>query len=164
MRRRALLLLAILLLTVNSAFAQGPLRNAHFDQSIAALPTIAQQQPAPVSNLILGGLIGGAVGFFAGGYAGAILNDSDNGDPDELDALTGFVVGAIIGETVTLPLGVHLANKRRGNFGQSLLASAAATAVGLFIATRGEDHPEAVIPFTIVQLGASVIIEQKTTR
>ena len=164
MRRRTLALLALILLTVSSAFAQGPLRTTHFDQPIAALPSMAQQQPAHVGTLILGGLLGGAVGLFVGGYAGAFLNDSEDGNPDDLDALTGFLVGAIIGETVTLPLGVHLANKRRGNFGQSLLASAAATAVGLFIATRGEDHPEAVIPITIVQLGASVIIEQNTTR
>jgi hypothetical protein len=163
MRRCALAILVLLLVTGNSGFAQGPRRSAAFDQPLAALPSRTQQQPARVGNLILGGLIGGAVGFFAGGFAGAVLNDRDD-DPDELDALAGFVVGAIVGETVTLPLGVHLANKRRGNFGQSLLASAAATAVGLFIATRGEDHPEAVIPIPIIQLGASVIIEQKTTR
>lgn len=164
MRRHLLIVICLALLAVTSARAQGPRREVLFDRPLALLPSVQQQQPAPVGNLIMGGLIGGAVGFFAGGFAGAMLNDSDDGDPDELDALTGFVVGAIIGETVTLPLGVHLANKRRGNFGQSLLASAAATAVGLFIATRGEDHPQAVIPVPIVQLGASVIIEQNTTR
>ena len=113
--------------------------------------------------MILGGLLGGAVGFFGGGFAGALINDDEDSE-DELEAVEGFAVGAVIGETLLLPLGVNIANYRQGSYGLSLLAATAITAVGLAFATSGEDELEYLIPVPVLQLISSVIIEKRTTK
>ena len=144
------------------AYSQAPLRSAQFDAPLSA-PQPLTQRPAPPAQLILGGLLGGALGFFGGGLAGALLNEPESSE-DDLAVIEGFAIGAVIGETVTLPLGVHIANRRQGNYGYSLLAAAGLTAVGLAFATSGEDHLEYLFPVPVLQLISSVLIERNTTR
>jgi hypothetical protein len=120
------------------------------------------EQPVSDGRMILGGLLGGAIGFFGGGFAGAVINDTDDSE-DDLAALAGFALGAVIGETLTLPLGVHVANRRQGNYGLSLLASAAITGVGIALATSGDDRLEYLIPVPVLQLFSSILIEKRTS-
>lgn len=155
-----ILALAFVALSSSAAVAQAPLRNLQLD---APSPIhSALQRPAPDPQMILGGLLGGVIGFFGGGITGALINDTDDSE-DDLAALAGFALGAVIGETLTLPLGVHLANHRQGSYGFSLLASAAITGVGIAIATSGEDRLEYLIPVPVLQLVSSILIEKSTS-
>ena len=156
---------ALLLLLATEVGAQGPRRNAHFDLPAAhAQPLI--QQPAPVGNMIFGGLVGGAIGFFAFGFAGALIADSQAADGgDGFEALGGFVVGSVIGESVLLPLGVHVANERRGDFALELLASAAIAGVGVCLTSAMEDMAIVFLPaIPVAQLAASIAIERRAMR
>lgn len=182
MRRRTLALLALLFLTVNSAFAQGPRRTTDFDQPIAALwqlapvlpecassSSVAQDPPrnarsAPTINLVAGGLTGGVVGFFGFGIAGALIASglSDN-QGDGYEALGGFAIGALVGESVLLPLGVHLTNRRQGDYGVSLLASAGIAALGLGLTGALQDMGIVFLPaIPLAQLVTSISLERRT--
>lgn len=152
-----LVVLLLLLLGATSARAQyaiPPLALESRELQAAQTPT------ASTGSMVLGGLALGAAGFFGGGYLGAIL--ADRSSDLEFAALTGFAVGAVIGETIGLPLGVHLANKGRGEYAPSLLVSAGIAAVGLALASSGDDHLEYLIPVPIIQLIASIAIERRT--
>ena len=159
---RFILASVFVVVTCSPALGQIPLRTTYFDTALPAVQTTAQQ-PTAEYRMILGGLVGGAVGFFVGGFAGALINDTDDSE-DDLAALAGFALGATVGETIALPLGVHLANHRQGNYGFSLLAAAAITGVGIAIATSGEDQLEYLIPVPALQLVSSILIEKRTTR
>jgi hypothetical protein len=159
---RLALAFVLVALTGTSVFAQTPLRATHFDVARPARQFPAQE-PTADYRMILGGLVGGAVGFFLGGIAGAMINDTDDTE-DDLAALAGFALGATIGETIALPLGVHIANHGQGNYVLSLLASAGITGVGVAIATSGEDRLEYLIPVPLLQLWSSIVIEKKTTK
>ena len=66
-------------------------------------------------GLVLAGIVGGAIGVLAGGYIGniaAVICDSSG----EWGCLESAAWGAFIGESIFMPLGVHLASPRRRNF------------------------------------------------
>jgi hypothetical protein len=153
-----------LLLLATEANAQGPRRSAHFDLPAPRLQPLVQQT-APVGNMMFGGLVGGAIGFFAFGFAGALIADSqaDEGG-DGFEALGGFVIGAVIGESLMLPLGVHVANKRRGDYALELLASAAIAGAGVGLTAAMEDMGIVFLPaIPIAQMAASIAIERGAT-
>jgi hypothetical protein len=166
LRRRILLILALFFISFDSpAAAQGPRRITHFEGPAEALPKL-QPQPVPTGNMILGGLAGGAVGFFAFGYAGALLADryADDGS-DGWEALGGFAIGAVVGESVLLPLGVHIANRRQGDFATSLLVSAGIAAAGIGLTAAVEDMGIVFLPaIPVAQLISTIAIERKTTQ
>ena len=73
----------------------------------------------------------------------------------------------VVGETVLLPLGVHVANHSRGNYGLGLLTSAGVAALGLFLAYQvGDDETAKQVAYisasAVVQLVAVVYVERKT--
>ncbi|HEY8257201.1 MAG TPA: hypothetical protein VIG08_06055 [Gemmatimonadales bacterium] len=121
--------------------------------SIPAFPR-GETHPAV---LALGGVAGGAVGVFAGALAGAKLTEHDCEDC----ALVGAVYGAIAGGSAVLPLGVHLANRGRGNFALSLLSSLAIGGVGLAIAHEA-NSAAVMIPVPVLQVVSSILIERRT--
>lgn len=124
----------------------------------------AQEGGPSTLALAGGGLLGGAAGFFGGGFLGAVIAcDQDDAADEGFCAIGGFVVGASIGESALIPLGVHLANGRRGNYGLSLLASAAIAGVGLAVAIpQGEGAW--LIPVPIAQIASSIAIERATAK
>jgi hypothetical protein len=127
-----------------------------------ASPEFTQSRSTPA--LAAGGLIGGAVGAVGGFYVGALLGSDD--DDDDLDFLgTGVAVGAI-GEGLLLPLGVHVANGRRGSYMSSALASLGLAAGGLLALEAAHYDPPAapiiLIAVPIAQLAASIAIERAT--
>lgn len=121
------------------------------------------QEAVDVPLLAGGGLAGGAVGLFGGGVLGYTLSGGGRICGDDSCGLLGGVYGAAMGEVVLLPLGVHLANRARGNYGYSLLASAAVGAIGVGLA-GATNSTELLLAVPIGQLISSVLIERATSR
>ncbi len=118
---------------------------------------------ASTVGMVAAGLGGGTVGFFAGGLIGYELGGGSLICGDDSCGLEEAAYGAIAGESVLLPLGVHLANRRRGNYGLSLLASAALGGLGILAVNATNDGtPLIVVP--VAQLVTSVLIERATSR
>lgn len=119
-----------------------------------------ENEQGSIAGPIIGGVLGGTLGFFAGGLIGANAADSD----EELAALGGFVLGATIGETIVMPLGVHIGNKGRRNLLADLLTSVGVVATGIVLANMTDGHG-AVLPLTVVlQIGATVAVERSAGR
>lgn len=117
----------------------------------------------PVAGPVAAGLLAGAIGFFGGGFVGASIDKASSSGYEEWDGLVGFVIGAPIGESLLLPVGVHLANGRRGNLPLSVLASLGITGAGIAMAaSTGEAKILVAIP--IAQLLACTAIERSTSR
>jgi hypothetical protein len=88
------------------------------------------------------------------------------GDTDacETELFTGLGIGAGLGEATLLPLGVHLADRRRGSYPRMLLASLAiaGAGVGLVAATDGHGARPILISSALLQLVASIAIERRS--
>ena len=121
------------------------------------------QPQTAMGSLVGAGLLTGTIGFFAGGFLGAEIDKAGSDDYEEWNGLYGFVVGAPIGESLLLPVGVHLANGRRGNFPLSLLASVGIAGAGIFVAIAAEE-PYVLLAIPILQLAACTAIERSTGR
>lgn len=143
-----------------AAHAQGVAAN---ELRIArSSPALSESRPAPV--LVSGGLVGGVVGLVGGFYVGAVLASDE--DADDLDFLSGGVAGATVGEGLLLPLGVHIANGRRGSYMTSALASLGLAAAGLLALEVSHYDPPAapiiLVAVPVAQLAASIAIERAT--
>jgi hypothetical protein len=161
--RRAVLSLTLLLGLPAGAVHAQRLADPVF-ANLAASPAPAPAPPvtpagkqASLGVMALGGVLGGAAGAFAGGIIGAKAADTC-----EDCALEGLIYGFVGGGSAALPLGVHLANHRRGNYGLSLLASLAIGAVGFgtTLATHGDGRLMIAVP--VLQLVSSIAIERTT--
>jgi hypothetical protein len=88
---------------------------------------VVGQEPRQQPPLIYPIVAGVAAGF-AGAYAGAMIGDSQDQSWDDIPV--GAILGYLVGETICLPIGVHLGNARHGSFlgdlGVSLLGQVAA--------------------------------------
>jgi hypothetical protein len=131
------------------------------DDAPAAFPRVEPDAPGRpgVGWLIAGGLIGGAVGTFGGAWTGAKITEGDCEDC----FFVGAAYGAVAGVTTGVPLGVHVANRGRGNLSQSLLLSAAIGAAGLGLAAAA-DEPAIMFAVPALQLAASVAVEREAWR
>lgn len=124
-----------------------------------------QDGPAARSSstigMLGGGLLGGAVGFAVGALAGSAVGGGNAICGDDACGLEEAAWGAAIGESVLLPLGIHLVNRRRGNYGLSLLASAGIAGVGI-LAVDATNDGWPLIPVPVAQLVSSILIERAT--
>ncbi|HKK45289.1 MAG TPA: hypothetical protein VJ964_07200 [Balneolaceae bacterium] len=103
------------------------------------------------------GFLGGIVGFVAGGELGDLI-DSKNCDEDEwFCGIGGFIIGGLIGESFGIPLGVHLGNGRKGDFGKELLVSYGIASTGLALSFVTNSPIVGAVPF--IQLGVTLTIE-----
>lgn len=111
------------------------------------------------------GLLGGTAGFFAGGLVGGNVACAGD-DHDDFCGLIGGFWGAAVGTSVGIPLAVHLANGRRGNYGRSQLVSAgiAAGLIGALLMADDEDTAAAILLPVIpaAQILSSILIERRT--
>lgn len=126
-----------------------------------AAPTAAIAAGAPdtdgdVAGMILGAVTLGTAGFFAGAMIG------DRFPPCE-DCIEGAFYGALAGESLAIPTGVHLANHSRGNLGSSMAASLGIGALGVGAATL-TDNWSLLLAIPVFQIAASIGIERHTAR
>ena len=108
--------------------------------------------------LAIGGVLAGAVGFGLGYCIGSLIH----GGPIS-------VIGLGLAEVTSLPLGVHVANHRRGNYALDLLASAAFGAAGAAMAYEFGDgettHVVGYISLAVIgQLVSTIVVERATER
>lgn len=111
------------------------------------------------------GLLTGAAGLLLGGLVGAALS-GDREDADSwVDALEGAVIGGTVGESLMLPVGVHLANDRRGDLLLSMPASlvigVAGAAFARNVSSKTKNLPILILT-PVAQLVASIAIEKNT--
>jgi hypothetical protein len=111
------------------------------------------------------GLLTGAAGLLVGGLVGAALS-GDREDADSwVESLEGAVIGSTIGESLMLPVGVHLANDRRGDLLLSMPASLVIGVSGAAIARRYDSKKQSLpilILTPLAQIVASIAIERNT--
>ena len=155
-----MLSLATTPLAAQARTAQWPQWNA--PQLARTWETRAAPRSGSIPGQVAGGLLGGAVGFVGGAFIGAAIGGGNTICGDDSCGLEEAAYGAVIGEATLLPLGVHLANHRRGNYGLSLLASAAVAGAGLLAVDAANDGwPLIAIP--VGQLISSILIERATS-
>jgi hypothetical protein len=160
--------------SVGVAQSVGAAPHAASDPAAATAPRIESLGPvqaaASTARLLTGGLIGGGTGLLVGGLAGAVIGSNrctDPGNPDSCSGLEGLVIGGIMGEAVGIPLGVHLANRRRGRLGTSLAASVALAAAGAGAVVWSDSREVALGVAAAVpaaQFAASILLERRTGR
>ncbi|HEY7636687.1 MAG TPA: hypothetical protein VH763_14150 [Gemmatimonadales bacterium] len=119
----------------------------------------SQAGPSPIL-LGLGGLGAATLGTFAGAAIGAKITTRY---PCEDCGLVGLIYGGVAGGSALLPLGVHLVNGRRGNYGASLLASLGIGATGLAVAIATQEGA-VMLSVPVLQLVSSIAIERATSR
>lgn len=154
---KALVILFVMTMIPAFAQAQAPVRIQRFRVE----PPAAEVRTASTPVMVAGGVGAGAIGFFAFGYLGAAIANHA-GSYDDLDALVGAMAGATLGESVMLPVGVHLVNRRRGNLLPAMLVS---TGIGVGAMTLAFASDNAyVLPAALVgQLVSSILIEKATS-
>ena len=127
-------------------------------------PSIQQQHSEglePTVRPIVFGLGFGAVSFVAGGYLGAMAAGSCEGS--DHCYLGAFLFGGYVGWSLGLAAGTHLGNRRRGNVGYTLAASAVVGGIGMAVALAVDD-PWVVVMTPLVQLVSTVVVEREVSR
>ena len=124
----------------------------------ANLGTATPSSGGNVGGMILGGVALGAAGLFGG----ALIGDRFQRFPCE-DCIEGAFYGALAGESLAIPLGVHLADHRRGNLAPALVASLGIGALGLGAAVV-TDQWGILLAIPVLQVAASIGIERHTAR
>jgi hypothetical protein len=117
------------------------------------------------ATLALGGIVGGGAGIIGGALLGYGLETgvAGCGRNDEWCGFIGTAFGAMIGEAVMLPLGVHLANRARGSYAPGLGMSLVVGLAGLTLAgATGGATPLMVPAIPIAQLLTSIAVERRT--
>ena len=158
-------MLALLALLAVPLRAQRPAPALPHYRATLPVPTArsTSRGEAGIPAMAIAGVIGGTVGVFGGGLIGSAVGGGNAICGDDACGLEEAVYGAILGESVLLPLGVHLANGRRGNYGLSLLASVGIGALGILAVDASNDGiPLLVVP--VAQLITSIAIERTTSR
>jgi hypothetical protein len=122
----------------------------------------SKRRQGSIARPIVGGILAGGAGFLVGGFSGAACTTTPTAD---FSGIGGFIVGASIGEAISMPIGVHLGNGRRGDFPLVFLASLGIAGTGIWLTAALGDYrtPAFSLPLTaLTQLIASVAIERKT--
>lgn len=167
------LFLLLALVTVTSATSVLPAQQrpaafeswaapGHLDAGAAPAAGVTRsERDRSTARLVAGGLLGGGLGLGAGALLGGLVGGGDRICGDDPCGLDEAIFGAIGGEVLLLPLGVHLANGRRGKYLPSLVVSAAIAGVGIALSGNG-DHGEVMVAVPIAQLVSSILIERGT--
>jgi hypothetical protein len=129
---------------------------------------IPPSHPGPLVLPILGGAVGGALGILGGGLIGLALYEEDSRDSfefaDDLDGIVAVATGALIGEVLVLPLGVHLGNGRRGSYLHDLGISVLSGLGGLAVMAVTDGSTAGVLVGVSLHLGCVVAQERVTAR
>lgn len=121
--------------------------------------------------LMTGGIVGGVAGLLIGGATAAGLGNLGCTEGCGESGLYWALLGAAVGETISLPLGVHLANRRQGSYLFAMLASVALTGAGIGMAVGLPESPTGdqgrsilLIAVPVMQMVSSIQIERWTAR
>lgn len=116
------------------------------------------------ATLSLGGVAGGALGFLGGGLLGyGVETELAGCEGDEWCGFVGTLFGALIGEMVMLPLGVHVANRSRGSYAPSLGMSLGVGVGGLLLAGVAGEAATLLVPaIPAAQILAAIAVERRT--
>ena len=147
--------LVLFLFGAGSAHAQGP----RYNVQIRAI----EFETGSTEKMAAYGLLTGVAGFLVGGLVGAALRGERDDAGSWVEALEGAFVGGTVGESLMLPVGVHLANDRRGDLLLSMPASLAIGVSGALIGRRMERSGKVwpvLILTPIAQLAATIAIER----
>ena len=165
-RCQVVFMISFLLMPTTLA-AQGS-RHATFPTRSSPVPAVSPVAPAgpPTRDpvlLALGGVVGGVAGGLAGGFGGAAIEQGGGCRGSDQCGLRGAILGGVTGIALAAPLGVHIANGRRGSYGQSLILSTlVSTAIGgLAWAVRSEQIAYLV---PAAHIATAVIVETRTSR
>ncbi len=109
---------------------------------------------------IVGALLAGGLGVIGGAFVGGSSSGAQNCD-EEMCGLEYLFWGAVVGETIMMPLGAHLGNGRRGSLGLDLLASIGVAGAGLGL-TYATGFGNIFVLTAILQVVTTVAIEIKT--
>jgi hypothetical protein len=162
MRRAALLLLTCLFPATRALAAQ---RLPSSGWSLAELAQAAPSRTAvhlaeddlDTPKLVFGGVIGGAAGLVAGAI---VMRD---GSCNELDCFAPAFYAGLAGESLGVPLGVHLANGGSGKYGPALAASLAIGGLGLGGALLAGE-PRLLLAIPVLQIASSIHFERSSAR
>lgn len=122
-----------------------------------SIPTMARTPDTNTGGMVFGGLLLGAGGL----VAGALLGNQLQRYPCE-DCIEGAFYGALVGESLAIPLGVHLGDRGHGNAGTALAASLGIGALGLGAAAATHEW-SLLLAIPVAQLVTSIAIERHTT-
>lgn len=117
------------------------------DRRQAQRIALARATGATPGRIIVGSALGATLGYLGGALAGAAAV------PDE-DFFSGAGLGAVVGTTITTPLGTHLAGEGQGSLWLKLLTSGVVGGVGV----AGIDATNADAVFAILVPIAQVAI------
>jgi zinc-ribbon domain len=149
-----------LLLSKTTSYKRDSLETANLAQDW----TEPNYRPQDASvGPITAGLVMGTIGFFGGALVGYEIDKITADYEGEWDGFGGVIIGAPIGESLLLPVGVHLANGRRGNLPLALLASFGIAGTGIAVAASSGDA-KILVAIPIAQLLACTAIERSTSR
>ena len=121
---------------------------------------VRQQGDTNAGQMLATGLFAAAVGVVGGAYVGYMV-DQQNCNDDYFCGLLGGIVGAAVGSTVMIPLGIHLVS-RHSSFWAKLGVSAlmGAGAAALLRPTSGIS----ALALPPVQLITTLVLEDRATR
>ncbi len=135
----------------------SPLENSLWSFRHQLLGRTTEKKQDSIVAPIWGGLLGATVGFFGGGFLGAGISGQRG-----YDSIGNSVIGAIIGETLVMPLGVHYGNKRKGSFVLDLLTSLTIVGGGLLTIKELDADESFLLFIPVLQIGGTVAVERVT--
>jgi hypothetical protein len=103
-------------------------------------------------------VVGGALGLFGGGALGV---RSANGCTDEFCALGPALLGAGLGESIGLAVGVHIGSRGRANPLETSLMNMGILAAGLLVAAAAPSglQEATLVLIPVTQLGLTLLME-----
>lgn len=130
----------------------------------SAVPDQNPRVDRPPDDLGMGlaGLVFGAGGLVAGAYIGSALGGGNRVCGDDPCGFEEAVWGAAAGMSFAIPLGVHLGNHHRGNFGLEVATSLAIGAAGI-VSLYMFNSALPMIAIPVAQLLTSIAIERRNT-
>lgn len=120
------------------------------------------EQPS-VIRPVVGGLLLGGAGWFIGALAGLGIESAAETCNTEM-CFSGIVFGGATGGTLGMALGIHLGNRRLGNYALDFVTAAAiwGAGVGVYAASDKSGIGAAILAVgvPVTQMVATVIVEK----
>jgi hypothetical protein len=139
-----------------SPFARADLGSYSRTSAARLTGTRVPDEVTDAGKMMFGGILLGAGGLIGG----ALIGQRFEGSPCE-DRILGAFVGALAGESLAVPLGVHLGNRSRGDVGPVLAASLGIAGAGLGAAVLSREGG-VLLAIPVLQIAASIAIERRT--